>query len=277
MATTTCEVTWLLCLLRDLHIPHQKPGLFYCDNQAALHISANLVFHERSKHIEADCHIVRNKILDGTIKTFYVSSRNQLANIFIKALGVDNFLRLLAKLGVINIFSDHIQYPDFTKPDEEAKEDKSSKKDKKARALLLRGSVEDSCPLQHLVAKQVACTGHWEKLPSCAVQSASHHQGKVQSSAAQSAPQYQGQLQSSASQGALHHQQRNQDTITTRWNCKDIENLIESMPHHDQIINSIQVMIQLMYTCNSRQFLFCNKLPLNQGGSYFLFLVSDCI
>ena len=66
------------------------------------------MFHERSKHIEAGCHIVRNKILDGTIKTFYVSSRTQLANIFTKALGVENFLRLLAKLGVINIFSHHI-------------------------------------------------------------------------------------------------------------------------------------------------------------------------
>ena len=76
MATTTCEITWLLYLLRDLHIPYDKPALMYCDNQAALHISANPVFHERSKHIEADYHIVRNKILDGTLKTFYVSTRN---------------------------------------------------------------------------------------------------------------------------------------------------------------------------------------------------------
>ena len=115
MATTTCEVTWLLYLLRDLHVPHQILVLLYCDNQAALHISTNPVFYERSKHIEVDCHIVRNKILDGTIKTFYVSSRTQLADIFTKAHGVESFLRLLAKLGVINIFSHHIQYPDSTK------------------------------------------------------------------------------------------------------------------------------------------------------------------
>ena len=71
------------------------------------------MFHERSKYIEADYHIVRNKILDGTIKTFYVSSRSQLADIFTKALGVENFLRLLNKLGVINIFSHHIQFPNW--------------------------------------------------------------------------------------------------------------------------------------------------------------------
>ena len=76
MATTTCDVTWLLYLLKDLHVQHDKPVLLYCDNQAALHIAANPVFHERSKHIEADCHIVRNRVLDGTIKTFHVASKN---------------------------------------------------------------------------------------------------------------------------------------------------------------------------------------------------------
>ena len=166
LATTTCEVTWLLYLLRDLHVPHQKLVLLYCDNQAALHISANPVFYERSKHIEVDCHIVRNKILDGTIKTFYVSSRTQSADIFTKAYGVESFLRLLAKLGVINIFSHHIQYPDSTKEAEESKE-------AQARALLLRGSVESTCPPQkQMGVKRMACTSHQDMLPSCAALSA---------------------------------------------------------------------------------------------------------
>ena len=112
MATTTCELTWILYLLRDLHITHEKPTLIYCDNQAALHISANPMFHKGFKHIEADWHIVRNKILDGTIKTFYVSSKYQLADIFTKGLRVNNYLRLLRRLGTINIFAHCIQYPE---------------------------------------------------------------------------------------------------------------------------------------------------------------------
>ena len=120
----------VLHLLQDLHVKHDKPVLLYCDNQAALQIAANPVFHERSKHIEANCHVVRNKIIDGTLKTFYVSTKNQLANVFTKALGVENYLRLVTRLGVINIFAHVVEYPSPPKPSQ------------KARVVLLRGSVK---------------------------------------------------------------------------------------------------------------------------------------
>ncbi|CAM8999786.1 unnamed protein product [Rhodiola kirilowii] len=59
MAQTTCELVWLHGLLRDLHITVPTPIAIYCDNNAALHIAKNPVYHERTKHVEVDCHLVR--------------------------------------------------------------------------------------------------------------------------------------------------------------------------------------------------------------------------
>lgn len=100
MAAVTCELKWLKQLLRDLGVEHAKGMNVSCDSQSALYIAQNLVFHERTKHIESDCHFVRDAIVDGTIAPSYVSTTVQLADIFTKALGRAKLKFLLRKLGI---------------------------------------------------------------------------------------------------------------------------------------------------------------------------------
>ncbi|KAL2247953.1 UNVERIFIED_CONTAM: Retrovirus-related Pol polyprotein from transposon RE1, partial [Sesamum indicum] len=86
MVSTTCELIWIHSLLKDLKVDVQTPIPFYCDNQAALYITANPVFHERTKHIEIDCHLVRGKYKEGFIAPKHIASKEQPADVFTKIL-----------------------------------------------------------------------------------------------------------------------------------------------------------------------------------------------
>jgi len=60
MTHTTCEMVWLKNLLMELDFRQPGPMPICCDNQSAIYIAQNPVFHERTKHIEIDCHFVRD-------------------------------------------------------------------------------------------------------------------------------------------------------------------------------------------------------------------------
>ena len=105
MAIASQELIWLKQLLQELRFGEVTQMSLICDNQAAMHIASNPVFHERTKHIEVDCHFVREKVISGEISTSFVNSNDQLADIFTKSLRGPRIDYICNKLGVYDLYS----------------------------------------------------------------------------------------------------------------------------------------------------------------------------
>jgi len=95
------ELVWLDRLFEELTVCRSGPFLVYCDSQSPLQIAWNPVFHERTKHIEIDCHFVRTKLQEGLISLHHIGTDHQLADILTKALTGIKHSVVLDKFGVL--------------------------------------------------------------------------------------------------------------------------------------------------------------------------------
>ena len=103
MAIVVSELIWIHQLLQDFQVPLLTPVLLVYDNQAAIHIATNPTFHERTKHIEIDCHFVRDKVNQGFLRLMPIRSLRHLANIFSKAVPSSTLFPLLSKMAIKDI------------------------------------------------------------------------------------------------------------------------------------------------------------------------------
>ena len=70
-----------------------------CDNQSCIKLTENLVFHDKSKHIEMKYHYIRDMVQKGVIKLQYVATDMQVVDILTKPLPLKSFARFRGMLG----------------------------------------------------------------------------------------------------------------------------------------------------------------------------------
>lgn len=109
-AATACrEAVWLRQLLSDIGHPCARPTVLQMDNQSAMQIVKNPVYHKRTKHIDVQFHFVREKYESGVIDVKYVPTNVQLADILTKALSCDRHQMLSEMIGVYCVKSEYEQ------------------------------------------------------------------------------------------------------------------------------------------------------------------------
>jgi histone deacetylase 1/2 len=88
LANATAEIMWIQILLLEIGVQEPRTAKLWCDNMGAKYLSANPVFHARTKHIEVDYHFVRERVAKRLLDIEYVSTRDQVADGFTKPLTV---------------------------------------------------------------------------------------------------------------------------------------------------------------------------------------------
>lgn len=101
IANVTVEVIWIQSLLKELGIFQSRPPSLWCDNLGATYLSANPVFHARTKHIEVDYHFVRERVACKMLGIWFISSQDQISDIFTKPLPMRSFEQFRSNLNLV--------------------------------------------------------------------------------------------------------------------------------------------------------------------------------
>ena len=103
LANGRAEATWIQTLLRELGVPQPRPPVLWCDNLGATYLTANPVFHARTKHIEVDFHFVREKVAIGALDVRFISSGDQLADGLTKPMTKQMLQHLRYNLNLVSV------------------------------------------------------------------------------------------------------------------------------------------------------------------------------
>eukprot|EP00253_Pinus_taeda_P025058 PITA_25058 len=95
-----CEAIWMRKILVGLFGSHLEPTVIYCDNQSSIKLSANPIFHDRSKHIDIRYHHIRDCVQQRIMLLSYIPTEDQDTDILTKALTRSKFEYHRGRIGV---------------------------------------------------------------------------------------------------------------------------------------------------------------------------------
>jgi hypothetical protein len=102
LANATAELMWVQKLLQELGVSHSVVARLCCDNLGAKYLSANPVFHARTKHIEIDFHFVRERVAQKLLDVRFISTNDQLADGFTKPISTAKIKLFRCNLNLVS-------------------------------------------------------------------------------------------------------------------------------------------------------------------------------
>jgi hypothetical protein len=105
MSATCSKIVWLRGLISELGFLPTDPTPLHGDNTSVIQIAANSVYHERTKHIEVDCHYIKEAFTQGVITLPHLTTDLQIANVFMKALTRQQHKFLSSKLMLLDLLA----------------------------------------------------------------------------------------------------------------------------------------------------------------------------
>lgn len=102
LANATAEMIWLQKLLQELGVSHSPVARLWCDNMGAKYLTANPVFHARTKHIEIDFQFVPERVAQKLLDVRFISSGDQLADVFTKPVSASRIRWFCSNLNLVS-------------------------------------------------------------------------------------------------------------------------------------------------------------------------------
>lgn len=90
-----------ISILRELGIYQTRSLSLWCDNLGTIYLSTNSTFHARIKHIKVDFHFVWERVALKILEIIFISSSDEIADIFTKPLPKCQFANLKRNLNLV--------------------------------------------------------------------------------------------------------------------------------------------------------------------------------